>query len=355
LTQAKYDPIGFLAGLPKPLIVDKVQRVPKLFLAIKQDVDNNRINGRYALIGSANPLLIPQLSDSLAGCMEILQLFPLSQGELKNQHELFIDHAFDKEYIFRNPAEMSRGELLKKIIIGGYPLVQNKAEKDRDAWFESYIMTLLQRDVKDLAHIEGITKFPDLFKLLATRSSNLLNVAELSRTSGIATSTLHRYLVLLETLFLLYFQPAWSTNLSKRLVKSPKSYLIDTGLLAFENGIHEEWLQTDGKLLGGLLENFIVGELRKQMTWSTIRVRMYHYRTLGNVEVDIILEDKAGRVIGIEIKASDTVTVRDSNGLRELQETLDAKFIRGIILYTGSQIIPINAKIMALPISILWQ
>jgi uncharacterized protein len=356
LAQAKNDPIGFLAGVQKPLILDEVQRVPELFLAIKQDVDNNRINGRYALTGSANPMLIPHLSDSLAGRMEILQLFPLSQGELNNQQEHFIDHVFDSKHIFKNSAEISRVDLLKKIVVGGYPLVQEKSENNRDAWFESYVTTLLQRDVKDLANIEGITKLPNLLQLLAARSSGLMNTAEISRTSGIVTSTLHRYLVLLETLFLLYFQPAWSANLSKRLVKAPKLYLIDTGLLAFENDIQEQRLQTDGKLLGSLLENFVVAELRKQMTWSNLRVSMYHYRTTqGEVEVDIILEDKAGRIVGIEIKASDTTTARDSEGLRKLQAELDTNFIRGIVLYTGSQIVPINAKITALPITTLWQ
>lgn len=131
--------------------------------------------------------------------------------------------------------------------------------------------------------------------------------------------------------------------------------MIDTGLLAFENGVQEQWLQIDGKLLGALLENFVIGELRKQITWSDLRIRIYHYRTQAHVEVDVILEDKAGRVVGIEIKASESISIRDSKGLRELQESLGKKFIRGIILYTGSQIVPINAKITALPITALWR
>jgi predicted AAA+ superfamily ATPase len=355
LAQAKYDPIGFLAGLPKPLILDEVQRVPEIFLAIKQDIDINRVHGRYALTGSANPLLIPQLSDSLAGRMEILQLFPLSQGELNHRHERFIDRVFSTEQFFSAPPLISRVDLLKRIIVGGYPVIQGRDEQDRDAWFESYITTILQRDVKDLANIEGITKLPDLLRLLAARPSGMMNVAELSRTSGIATTTLHRYIVLLETLFLVYLQPAWSANLSKRLVKSPKSYLIDTGLLAFENGLQEQRLLAAGTLLGGILENFVVGELRKQMTWSDLRVRIYHYRTQNNSEVDIVLEDKAGRVVGIEVKASESITPRDSKGLRELQESLGDKFIRGIILYSGSQTIPISEQITALPITTLWQ
>jgi len=354
LAQAKYDPIGFLAGLPKPLILDEVQRVPEIFLAIKQDVDNNRVNGRYALTGSANPLLIPQVSDSLAGRMEILQLFPLSQGELNNHDERFIDHIFQETVSFKKISAIDRDTLLQKMIIGGYPLVQNRRERDRDAWFESYIMTLLQRDVKDLANIEGITQLPDLLKLLAARTSGLLNNAELSRTSGIAATTLHRYVTLLEILFLVYFQPAWSANLARRLVKSPKTYLIDTGLLAFENGMQVQRLKSDGTLLGALIENFVVSELRKQMTWNELRVGLYHYRTQANIEVDIILENKAGQIVAIEVKASESIRPDDSNGLRQLREDLGAKFVRGIILYTGSEIVPINEQITALPISYLW-
>lgn len=355
LSQAKQDPIGFLAGLPKPVILDEVQRVPEIFLAIKQDIDTNRMNGRYALTGSANPLLIPHLSDSLAGRMEILQLFPLSQGELNHHHEQFIDRVFSSDQPFTLPAALSRIELLQKMVVGGYPLVQGRNADDRDAWFESYITTILQRDVKDLSNIEGLTRLPDLLKFLAARSSGLLNVAELSRSSGIAATTLHRYLVLLETLFLVYLQPAWSANLSRRLVKSPKSYLLDTGLLAFESGIQEQRLLTDGTLYGSLLENFVVSELRKQVTWSTLRVRLYHYRTQSNTEVDVILEDKAGRVVGIEVKGSESFSPRDSKGLLELQQTLGDKFVRGVVFYTGSQIVPVNANIIALPISCLWE
>lgn len=355
LAQAKQDPIGFIAGLPKPVILDEVQRVPEIFLAIKQDVDENRVSGRYALTGSANPLLIPRVSDSLAGRMEILQLFPFSQGELNHHQEHFIDKVFAPETVFKASEVLSKADLLKKMVAGGYPLVQGKDEQDRDAWFESYITTLLQRDVKDLANIEGLMRLPDLLKFLAARSSGLLNVAEVSRSSGIAATTLHRYLTLLETLFLVYLQPAWSANLAKRLVKSPKSYLLDTGLLAFENGVQEQRLLTDGTLYGSMLENFVVSELRKQMGWSATRVGLYHYRTQNNVEVDIILEDKAGRIVGIEIKGSETFSPRDSKGLLELQETVGDKFVRGIILYTGSQVVPVNAKIQALPISLLWE
>jgi uncharacterized protein len=359
LSAAKHDPIGFIAGLQKPVILDEVQRVPEIFLAIKHDVDEHRVAGRYALTGSASPLLIPRLGDSLAGRMEIFELFPLSQGELLGRVEVFIDRAFNGQVPLVSPEPISKKNLKKslyeKVIMGGYPLVQNLDQEGRDSWFNSYITTILQRDVRELAHIAGLSELPHLLRILATRVGQLLNVAELARTSGIASSTLHRYLTLLETIFIIYFQPPWSANLGKRLVKAPKTYLVDTGLVSFLLGIDLERALGDGKLMGSVLENFVLAELYKQATWSTTRVKTYYFRTVTGIEVDIVLEDQAGHSIGIEVKSSDTVSSSDFKGLRYLEEAIGKNFIRGILLYTGSEYVPFSPTLCAVPITSLWE
>lgn len=352
LSAAKSDPIGFIQAVQKPVILDEVQRVPEIFLAIKQDVDQNRIPGMYALTGSANPLLIPKIGDSLAGRMEIFSLFPLSQGEILGQKDQFIDNAFNNQLPL--PFEVvSKENLYQKITIGGYPSVQVFDYEGRESWFNSYITTILQRDVKDISQISGISQLPMLLSLLATRAGSILNVSELSRTAGISASTLNRYLILLQMLFLINFQSSWSSNLGKRLVKSPKIYLIDSGLLSFLLGINLQDI-SDLRFAGSLLENFVQSELLKQSTWNNTRVKSFYFRTNSGIEVDIVLEDFSGNLVCIEIKNSSTVNSTDFKGLKYIQELTGSKFLKGIVLYTGSELVPFGPKLIALPINSLW-
>ncbi len=354
LTTAQKDPQGFIQSIPKPVILDEIQRVPELFLSIKQYVDEHDIPGQFALTGSANPLLIPRLGDSLAGRMEILKLFPLSQGELHNTFNDFISFAFS-DALFPKTSELQKSELLKSVIVGGYPRVQGLDEDGRTSWFNSYIEALLQRDVKDLSQLTSIGEFPRLLYILATRTGNLLNTADLSRSTGIPTTTLQRYLSLLEALFIVQLQPSWNSNLGNRFIKSPKTYLIDSGLLSFLLGINLQRLTDDGKLMGGILENFVVNELYKQATWSKMRVKLYHFRTTTGIEVDTVLENASGSLVGIEVKGSATINPSDFKGLQYLQEMTQQKFHRGIVLYLGSEIIPYGKGLFAIPLSSLWR
>ncbi len=354
LSAAQRDPLGFIQGLQKPVILDEVQRVPEIFLAIKHDVDENRLPGRYALTGSANPFLIPRLGDSLAGRMEIFYLHTLSQGELLSRYDDFIARVFAPE--MRTPPYdlVVKAELHKKIAIGGYPSVLGFDYSARESWFSSYVTALLQRDVKDIANIAGLSELPMLLQLLATRNGTLLNAAELSRTSGIPSSTLSRYLVLLNALFLVELLAPWSAHLGKRLVKSPKVYLNDTGLLTYLLGMDEGAAAFQSPLGGHLLENFVFGELTKQATWSSVRVKLYHVRTIAGIEVDFVLENQAGQLVGIEVKNSVTVSASDFKGLAYLEQELKEKFVRGIVLYTGDQVVPFGKKLYAVPLSALW-
>ena len=356
LSAARGDPTGFLTGLDSPIVLDEVQRAPELFLAIKAVVDRNRVPGHFLLTGSANPLLLPKLSESLAGRMEILSLWPFSQGELEGRPEDFIDRAFASKLPQFPASDLSRSELVKRVLTGGYPEVVGKASTSRrSAWFRSYVTTIVQREVRDLANIEHLTIMPRLLSLLAARAGALMNYTELSSSLGLPQSTLKRYMALFEMTFLSQPLPAWSTNIGKRLIRSRKVVLNDTGLLAHLIGLNEERIKVDPNTFGPLLENFVIMELRKQATWSKIQPQFFHFRTRKGQEVDIVLENAAGEVVGIEVKASSTVKSSDFKGLKYLSELLGDHFLRGIVLYTGDQPVPFGSNLYALPVSTLWR
>ena len=354
LAAASSDAQGFLAGLGDRAVIDEVQKAPGLFPAIKMSVDLDRRPGRFLLTGSAHVLLLPQISESLAGRMELITLLPLSQGELHGQREMFLDGVFAERLPVLQPGDAI--DLKGAVLAGAYPeVIQRSAGKRRDAWFAAYITALLQRDVRDLANIEGLADMPRLLSLLAARVGSLLNMSELSRSSGIPNSTLKRYLSLLQATFLFQPLPAWSSNLGKRLIKSPKIHLIDSGLTAHLAGITRLILGRDPAFFGHLFENFVVNELRKQIEWSDSRVNLYHYRTTVGRKVDILLEDAAGHLVGLEVKFSATVVRKDFYGFDALSEDTGKQFVRGIVLYTGEQSVSFADKYMALPISAMWR
>lgn len=353
LSAAAASPLTFLEGLPDQVVIDEIQRAPELFLAIKQLVDQDRRPGRFLLTGSANAMTLPKVADSLAGRMEIHTLWPLSQGEIEGRAESFIDRCFEGEKLPESPG-LSWEELSGRIARGGYPEVLQRTEPRRiDAWFRSYLTSIIERDIRDLANIEGYRELPHLLQLLATRAGGLLNFSDLSRISKITNSTLKRYLALLEAVFLFVPLPAWYRNEEKRLVKSPKIYLNDTGLLMHLRGMNPARL-ADRNVAGEILENFVVMELRKQQAWSHTLPKLYHFRTSTGKEVDVVLEAPDGRLVGIEIKASSEASVSDFSGLKELAELASAQFARGIVLYSGRETVSFGKQLMAAPIPTLW-
>ena len=355
LSAAIADPAGFLAGFQGPLIIDEIQRSPELFLAIKSVIDKKRKSGQYLLTGSANVLLLPKLADTLAGRMETISLWPFSQGEIESTKEHFVDRLFLKNMPKQKFKAIEKSELLTRILCGGFPEVIKRASLSRrKAWFSSYITTILQRDIRDLSRIEGMATIPRLLSVLGARACSVINISELSRTAGIPLSTLKRYIILLEATFLLTMLPAWSGNFTKRLVKSPKIIINDTGLLGHLIGLDKRRLNTEPELLGPLLENFVVMELIKQISWSINEPKIFHFRTQTGKEVDIVLEDAAGQIVGIEVKSSYSVKAGDFGGLKTLAAETGKNFKRGVVLYTGQEYIPFGKKMFALPISAIW-
>lgn len=357
LAAAKHDPNGFIAGLNPPVTLDEVQHVPELFPVIKAAIDRNRKPGQFLLTGSANVMLLPKISESLAGRIEVLTLWPLSQGEIRGTRENFVDSLFSRNTAnwSGRSSKISWQDLLEIIVAGGYPsALERPNAARRDAWFQSYIMTMLQRDIRDLASIADNTAVPRLLSVVAARAGGLLNFADLSRTIALPQTTLKRYFSLLEGTFLVQLLRPWARNLGKRVVQTPKVYLNDGGLLAHTLGATVDRLKAEGNLAGAVLENFVQMELCKQCTWSAIRPKLFYWRTASGQEVDFVLEDRAGRVTGIEVKAAATLGSSDVRGLHALATAVGKSWVRGVVLYTGTQVIPFSANLHGIPLNQLW-
>ena len=354
LSAAQSNPQDFISGYEDNLVIDEVQRVPEIFLAIKSFVDKKRKAGKFILTGSANVLLLPKVSESLAGRIEILNLFPLSQSEINNSNYNFIDELFRNDFKPTGPSR-KKNDLAGKILTGGFPEMLTRKDRARQsAWFKSYITTILQRDVRDIANITKLSELPKLLSLFAARAGTLLNFAELSRSSVIPQTTLKRYVALLEAIFMIYLLPAWSGNLSKRLIKTPKLYMNDTGLLSHLIGFEADKIFSDPLSWGRLFENFILNELVKQASWSKFNLSLYHFRSASGQEVDFIIERSDGKLAAVEVKATAKVVASDFNNIKIFADETGNKFLRGIIFYTGKEAIPFGKNLFALPTEMLW-
>lgn len=354
---ARRDPNGFIAGLDLPVTLDEIQHVPELFPVIKAAIDRNRQPGQFLLTGSANIMLLPKLSDSLAGRMEVLTLWPFSQGELRGVRENFVEHLFSTGHATRadKSSSVTWEELLEMVVAGGYPpAVARHNPARRDAWFQSYVLTMLQRDIRDLASIADFTAIPRLLSVVAARAGSLLNFADLSRTMALPQTTLKRYFALLENTFLVQLLRPWARNLGKRVIQTPKVYLSDSGLLAYMLGASAGRLKAEGNLAGPVLENFVLMELRKQCSWSAIRPELFYWRTASGQEVDFVLEDRSGKVVGIEVKAAATLGSNDVRGLKALADAVGKSWIRGVVIYSGTEVIPFARNLHGMPLNSLW-
>ena len=354
LSAATADPVRFAADLPHKTILDEVQRVPGLFLALKSVVDRNRRPGRFILTGSANVLLVPKLTDSLAGRMEIIRLHPLSQDEIAGKASRFLDALFAARFQNRSFERLGPA-LAERIAAGGYPaaLLRTRSKR-RASWYRDYIETLVQRDVRDLARISALDAIPRLLQLAAGQTSRLVNVAEMASAFQLSRPTIRDYVVLLEKIFLLAHLPPWHTNRLSRLIKTPKLHLADTGLASSLLGVDAELLYKERTMLGQILETFVFQELKRQAGWSDRPVQFYHFRDKDGVEVDMVLE-QAGRIAGVEVKAAATLTGKDFRGLRKLRESTGERFAAGVLIYDGENVAGFGESIYAVPVRVIWE
>lgn len=352
---AQSDPAGFVDDLAARAILDEVQRVPAIFTALKSSIDRRREAGRFILTGSANVLLLPRISDSLAGRMEILRLHPLAQCELARRAPRFIDALFGDGFKTRTVPRLG-GELAERIVTGGFPAaLARQPGRRRAAWYRDYLDALVQRDVRDLARIGALDALPRLLTLAAGQTARLLNVAELSAPFQLSRPTIGDYVTLLERVFLLDRLPPWHSNRLSRLIKTPKLHIGDTGLACALLGIDAAALAADRTLLGQLLETFVFQELSRQAIAQDQRLDFFHFRDRDDFEVDIVIERGARQIAGIEVKAAATVTGSDFRGLRKLRDAAGARFAGGVVLYDGAAEAGFGDGLHAVPLRRLWE
>jgi predicted AAA+ superfamily ATPase len=352
LRAARADPLGFVADLPPKMVLDEVQRVPEIFTTLKLVVDRDRQPGRFLLTGSADVLLLPKLADSLAGRLEVIRLHPLAQVELRQQSAGFLRQLFRAEFGVVVATRMGL-KLAELVVAGGFPAALTRQPPRRKAWYQAYVQTLVQRDVRDLARIAALDVVPRLLELAAGQTARLFNVSELASPFGLSRPTVRDYLSLLERVFLVDLLPPWHVRQINRLVKTPKLHLGDTGVASALLRLDAPALHANRALLGQLLETFVFQELRRQASGQAEPISFYHFRHRDDHEVDIVLE-QGELLVGVEVKASGTVRTEDFRGLRKLQEIAGDRFACGVVLYDGEVSLPFGPRLFALPIQTLW-
>jgi predicted AAA+ superfamily ATPase len=350
-------PESYLKERKGPLIIDEVQLVPEIFRSLKIVVDELRqekrlkLKGRFLLTGSANIMAIPKLSEPLVGRMSVLTLYPFAGAEVLGRNGDFIERLFNLAF----EADDGKHKLSDVIRLATFPEISGADDDQRTNWFDGYITTILQRDVRALAEIEKLSMLPNLLRILANRAGGLVNDADIARDAGLNPVTSRNYKTLLKMLFLTSELAPWYRNIGKRLMKSPKGYITDTMLLCHLLQYELTDLEKNRpEVFGHVVENFVVTELGKLMTFHDQKTDMYHFRTSDNKEVDIVLEKPNGQLAGIEVKKGDSISRSDFKGLEELQSLTGDDFICGIILYNGRDVVPFGENLWAVPLSNLW-
>ncbi|MXX33958.1 MAG: ATP-binding protein [Gemmatimonadetes bacterium] len=351
---AQDDPLGFAAGLPERVILDEVQKAPALFPALKIEIDRRRTPGRFLLTGSTHVLLVPRLSESLAGRLQTLRLHPLAQCELEQRDPDFLDTLFAGEFTIARTERLGE-DLTRRITGGGYPAALTRPPGRRRAnWYHDHVDALVQHDVRDLARIRQLETLPRLLAAAAGQTARMFNVSDLAAPFELSRPTIRDYVTLLERVFLLERLPAWHSNRLTRLVKRPKLHLADTGVASALLGLDAPALAYDRVLLGQLLETFVLQELRRQASWHDARMSFHHFRDKDGVEVDIVIERGATAVAGVEVKASGTVRSGDFRGLRKLRGVLADRFASGVVLYDGEATVPFGDRLYGVPVRRLF-
>ena len=352
---AESDPAGFAGGLPDRVILDEVQRVPTLFAALKQEIDARRVPGRFLLTGSSQVLLLPALSDSLAGRMEILRLHPLSQSEIYGVAPNFLDDLFKGGFRTSTSRRLA-DELPGRIAGGGYPAALARPTARRRAnWYRNYLETQLQRDVRAMARISSLDVLPRLLGAAASQTARLYNLSDLASSFQLSRPTIASYVELLERLFLIDRLPPWHGNQLSRLVKAPKLHIGDTGLGCALMGYDASSLTRDRTLFGQFLETFVFQELQRQAICQEQPLAFCHYRDKDQVEVDVVIERGEMAVAGVEVKASATVTPGDFRGLRRLKKVAGARFVSGVVVYDGDVTASFGEGMFAVPLRSLFE
>lgn len=366
LAAIENDPAGQLSALmadigDNPLIIDEAQRSKKMALAIKKIVDENRRKGQFILTGSSNVFTTLEVADSLAGRMRTIKLWPMTVSEISNtQPNHILDWGLSKS---PNLADIGKAETLSRadyidlILRGGFPEMRELETRDRNRQYQSYIDSVVDRDVADILRVRKSDALRRMIDQLAARTANEINVTTLTKLIGIGRMTADDYLDVLTRLSMIVKLPAWTSSESKRDIKQAKYHFADTGIAAALRQMTPATfnLDADPSALGAMLETFVHGEILKSLPYQENDFRLYHWRSSHQKEIDILAES-ATRLVGIEVKASSSIDDADLKHLRHFSKDGPGKSkqFTGLVFYLGEHKLTFGDNIFALPVSALW-
>lgn len=355
LAAAAADPAGFVAGLPRIVTLDEIQRVPTLLPAIKLSVDRDRRAGRFLLTGSADLLLLPAVSESLAGRMEVVPLHPLTEAEKDRRPGRFLERILAGAVKTRvRPGTPAPQDLVKRLLQGGFPEAARRPASRLRQWHRAYLDALINRDARNVANLRSLDHLGNLLTLLAHQTAQLVNVNAAAKHLGIRRETVENHFSALERLFLVRRVSAWHPNDARRLVKAPKVHVVDSGVAATLAGLSADAWNTERNRFGHVLESFVLQQLVAQAGWTDPELRFWHYRDKDQIEVDVVIS-RGRHVWGVEVKAGATVTPADGRGLHRLAEIAGKHFQGGVILHAGTSTLPTaDARVLAVPLAELW-
>lgn len=354
------DPARFVES-DSPVLIDEYQHVPELLDAIKAQLNRDLRPGRYVLAGSTRYATLPQAWQALTGRVDIIQVLPLSQGEIDGHRETFVSRLLDGAGVqdVAPPVPTTRDDYASRATSGGMPVALRRPPgSSRSRWYSNYVNLVVDKDVLDISRVRQREMLPRLLGQLAARSGQVLNISSLSGVIGMEKTTTENYIKLLEAVFLVQRLPAWGTTLGARVARHPKMHLVDSGVMAWLLNLTPQKIsQADPATLtdyGHLIETFAVGEILKQTSWSDAPVTIGHFRSGAGDEVDLVLERDDGQVIAFEIKAGSRVHGEDLQGLRLLKERLGGRLDAAIVLNTGVHAYMQDGWINVLPLDRLW-
>ncbi len=343
---ATEDPRGFMEIYPPPVIFDEIQYVPNLLPYIKEKIDARRDRyGQFLITGSQNLLLVERVTESLAGRAAMLRLVPLSRREALGHPQ----RQLPWEAEMREPEKKTLpAGLWKEFLRGGYPELAAHPKRDAALWQSSYIQTYMERDVRSLRQVGGLTEFQSFLRALAVRSAQLLHLSELSRDLGVAVNTVKAWLSVLEATHQVIILRPYFANIGKRLVKTPKVYFTDVGTLCFLAGLKDSEHAASGPMGGAIFETAIITEVFKTIISRGIEPQMYFWRTSTGVEVDLIVESGRG-LIPVEVKLSSTPKPAMAQGIKAFRGDFGDKVAEGYVIHTGDIRLPLGSGVTALP------
>ena len=351
------DPVGYIASLPKPIVLDEIQKVPEILEGIKINIDKDRINGTFLLTGSANVLDMKKAKDTLAGRLIEIQMWPLSQKEFNNKpDENLVDILFKSGVESLKTSYINYADIFTAIVSGGYPEIHKiTSARGKSLWFNAYISTYVERDIRDVGELRDISAFIRFYNIIAPRSCSLLNKSDLASDANLSEATISNYLSMLEMIYQISLVPAYSSNVSKRFIKSPKMFMTDSGLFCHLLGLGsaEDLLHSQHK--GDVVETFVYGELLKHISYSNSQPKIYHYRTNDKKEIDFIIE-KAGKIFAIEVKSGQSVKKDAFKHIKDFQHKSDKEIV-GIVFYGGDTILSFGTEEeprFALPLNVFF-